>query len=86
MHGRLAAPTQHPPFCGGPAGGHGPDPLTKEGAHALSNAVRAAWRRAGWDVPATVERVQTNRNGSAYFVVRTPTLINGVPPKESRIK
>jgi hypothetical protein len=70
--------TRHPPFRGGPAGGG--DYLTKPGAEKLAGMIRAAWAKAGHDVPVVVVP-----SGAAVleknqlYVVQMPTLLNGLP-------
>lgn len=62
----------------------GADYLTEDGAHRLAAIIRAAWKRAGHDVPCFVEavRVPSRRSSSGEaicFTVRMPTLVAGLP-------
>lgn len=69
---------KHPPF---PTAGatHHRDWLSHPGATALGEIARAAWAKAGHDVPFVVEQVTTNRSGQPMFAPRFPTLVNGMP-------
>ena len=69
---------KHPRFNPGPAAGG--EYLNKQGAEKLASMIRAAWAKAGHDVPVIVAP-----SGAAvleknqYLVVQMPTLHNGLP-------
>lgn len=69
---------RHPPFRGGPA--LGGDFLTKEGAQRLADMIRFAWAKAGHDISVSVEPSgQALLEKNQFYVVRMPTLLNGLP-------
>ena len=73
---------KHPPFVSA-AGRAGEDYLSEDGARALAGRIRAAWAAVGHDVQCAVLKVSTGPKGyplqRPYYVVRTPTLVNGMP-------
>lgn len=76
---RQSCPRFHP----GPAS-HRVDSFTEQGATELARRIRAAWRRQGWDVTVTVERVASAPDAEgrslAHFTVRSD-LVNGLPQR-----
>lgn len=55
------------------------DYTTQEGAHILAGMIRAAWKRAGHDIPVDVVPVFHPHPPHGPWKVVMPTLIRGLP-------
>jgi hypothetical protein len=81
-------PLPHPPFHPGPALVEH-NTLTHDGAQRLADKIRDVWARYGHDVRPVVEQISGNSGKGAatrveaMFVVRLPTLHNGLPMRKA---
>jgi hypothetical protein len=71
---------KHPPFVGVSPERSTREWMTRAGASLLAERIRDAWRRVGVDVQPVIEQgFSDDRRREAIFVVRLPTLVNGLP-------
>jgi len=69
---------KHPPFVGVSPERSTREWMTRAGASLLAERIRDAWRRVGVDVQPVIEQGLDQRR-EAIFVVRLPSLVNGLP-------